>query len=99
MDFHVFAGNVDLIWDEPDWACGSSATLSSRGSSSTTGAEAVHRRVTFPLRPSKPELRICSPCSTGRLRGDCVGGRERRGVPEVSLIYFPPMDPRRRRVT
>ena len=19
MDFHVFAGNVDLIWDEPDW--------------------------------------------------------------------------------
>ena len=20
MDFHAFAGNVDLIWDEPDWA-------------------------------------------------------------------------------
>ena len=19
MDFHAFAGNVDLIWDEPDW--------------------------------------------------------------------------------
>ena len=89
MDFHVFAGNVDLIWDEPDWACGSSATLSSRGSSSTTGAEAVHRRVTFPLRPSKPELRICSPCSTGRLRGDCVGGRERRGVPEVRPDLLP----------
>ena len=53
MDFHVFAGNVDLIWDEPDWAVARQQHYS-RGSSSTTGAEAVHRRVTFPLRPSKP---------------------------------------------
>ena len=31
VDFHAFAGNVDLIWDEPDWFRCSRRSRSSHG--------------------------------------------------------------------
>jgi hypothetical protein len=29
VDFHMFAGNVDLIWEEPDWGPRSPSSRSS----------------------------------------------------------------------